>query len=184
MIVVVIMSVVVAMIVPRLEPSTASQLTAAGGIVVADLDYARHLAVANGSSYQVAFDADAQSYTITHSGTNSELDSLPTSAFRRPGDPADKHIGRFAEFPQAAVQLRFHAMRPADSGYGKGVIEFGSYGELSGSAVTTVWLKATSGQSHYYLPIQINAVTGLATLGQMQTNDPSVGEGPAAPLDP
>ena len=175
MIVVVIMSVVVAMVVPRMEPGTTRQLSAAGGIVVADLDYARHLAVMNASSYEVAFDADGQSYTITHSGTNADLDTLPASAFRRPGDPADEHIGRFADFPQAGIELSFRGIRPVG-----GPLTFGSYGELAGGADKTLWLRAFDGQNNYYLPIHINAVTGLATLGQMQIDDPIADAEPEA----
>lgn len=172
LIVVAIMGIIAGMVIPQLEPGVASQLEAAGGIVVTDLDYARQLAVANQSSYAVEFAADGTQYTVTHTGSNTSLDTLPSSPFRRPTDPADQHISRFADLPQAGLRVSFLAMEPTPAVSAGNRLEFGPLGSLSSGTPTRIWLTGGQGRSRFYLPIMVNAVTGLAVLGEMTSANP------------
>jgi prepilin-type N-terminal cleavage/methylation domain-containing protein len=172
LIVVALMGIIAAVVIPRLDAGTAGQLEAAGSILVSDLDYARQLAVVNQSSYTVDFAASGTQYTITHSGANSAFDTLPASPFRRPGDPADEHICRFADLPQSGLRLEFVALQPAAANPTLHQIEFEALGSLSSGSDSTIWLAAGIGPERLFLPVTINAATGLARVGAMTSANP------------
>jgi len=179
LIVVAIMGIIAGMVIPQLDPGVAGQLEAGGGIVVADLDYARQLAVSNQSSYTVEFAATGEQYRVTHTGTNTSLDTLPLSPFRRPNDPTDQHISRFADLPQAGLRVAFLAIEPVPDLSDGNRLEFGPLGSLSSGNQTTIWLTGGQGRSRFYLPIVVNAVTGLAVLGEMTSANPVVAKSAA-----
>jgi hypothetical protein len=175
------MGIVAAVIVPRLEPGIAGQLEAAGSIVVSDLDYARQLAVVNQTSYMVDFPTGGAQYTITHSGSNSAYDALPNSPFRHPSDPATQHICRFTDLPQSGTRLQFVAWEASGSAATTGQLIFDPLGSLSSGNDSTIYLAASHGRSSFYLPIVVNATTGLARVGAMTSANPLANEGSSKP---
>jgi prepilin-type N-terminal cleavage/methylation domain-containing protein len=102
----VVMGVLAAALIPLLDADTPDRLNAAAEIVAADLENARALAVANGSTYGVTFDVSAGKYYLQHTGTSSALNTLPPSPFRRHDDPASKQTTVLAELPLAAPPVR------------------------------------------------------------------------------
>ncbi|MGY8771457.1 MAG: pilus assembly FimT family protein [Pirellulales bacterium] len=92
LIVVAIMGVVAALIIPQMSPSINEQIRSSAYLLVSDLDYARSLAISEGSTYKVEFDASENRYILSNSGTNSDLDTLPSAPFRNPNDPFDQNI--------------------------------------------------------------------------------------------
>ena len=175
LIVVAVMAIVTAIVLPQLEPNVTVQLEAIGSVVISDLDYARQLSVANQTSYVVDFATTNDRYTISHSGSNPSFNTLPASPFRHPGDPPGQHICRFADLPQAGMQVVFLGISPPDTDTSTQQLEFGPLGELTQSVTSTIWLAAGTRQTRFYLPILVNGVTGLATLGEMTSANPFAG---------
>jgi hypothetical protein len=141
--------------------------------VAADLDYARSLAVSNGSKYQVTFELVAQSYTLRHSGSDSSLHILPPSPFRRPGDSPQEHIVELAGLPRLSATVELAGLRTTGF-YPQTVtdVEFNSLGALTRSDPTSVWLACGQGATRLYVPVEVDPVTGLATVGEIQTTLP------------
>jgi prepilin-type N-terminal cleavage/methylation domain-containing protein len=64
MIVVVIIGIAAAMAVPMISSGASFQIRSAANLVVADLEYAKSMAISRGQSYKVVFDAANESYQI------------------------------------------------------------------------------------------------------------------------
>jgi prepilin-type N-terminal cleavage/methylation domain-containing protein len=167
MVVVVLLGILTAAILPQFESSTADQLTSAAQIVAADLDYVRSLAVGNGSEYYVTFDLDGQRYILKHRGG----DDMPPSPFRRPSDPPKEHIVDLADLPRLGPPVELAGALAA----GKTVsdVEFNSLGATTRGDKTFVWLACGLGTQRRYLPVEIDPVTGLATVGELQSARPT-----------
>ncbi|MDI6447775.1 GspH/FimT family pseudopilin [Anaerobaca lacustris] len=71
MIVIVIIGITAAIAVPLMSSAASVQIRAAGGIVAADLEYAKSRAIATGQQHKVVFDVGNDSYEILDSGNNS-----------------------------------------------------------------------------------------------------------------
>jgi hypothetical protein len=59
-------------------------------------------------------------------------------------------------------------------------VRFGSLGGTNRATTTEIWLTAGTGSASRFLAVQINPITGLASLGQMTAIDPqalAVGNG-------
>src|SRR5262245_50450256 len=82
MVVLTIIGVLAALTIPYFETTAPDQLQAAATVVVADIAYARNLAISNGSEYRLTFQPASNQYQLTHSGTNSLLNALPSSPFK------------------------------------------------------------------------------------------------------
>jgi prepilin-type N-terminal cleavage/methylation domain-containing protein len=174
LIVVVLMSVLMAAIVPQFQPSAIRQLESVAQIVAADLDYARSLAVSNGSTYRVTFDVAGQQYVLEHSGANPLLNPLPPSPFRRPGDPANQHIVELARLPRYGPTVELAgAQKIAGSGQSITDVEFDALGSTTRSETTLVWLACGQGDGRRWLPVEVDPVTGLASVGELEAERPS-----------
>jgi prepilin-type N-terminal cleavage/methylation domain-containing protein len=174
LIVVLIMGILTAAVLPYFESSAPDQLDAAAQIVASDLDYARSLAVAGGSNYRVTFEAAARRYVLEHSGSNSLLDTLPDSPFRRPGDPPDQQIVELAKLPHLGADVEIAGLRTGGSTpQTVSDVEFGPLGSLTRSETTFVWLKAGEGSERLYLAVEVDPVTGLATVMETQSATPA-----------
>jgi Tfp pilus assembly protein FimT len=174
LIVVATLGIVAAVVVSSSSPDAASHLQSAGAILTSDLAYARSLAVANGSKYRLTFDAGANKYTLTHSGTNAALNTLPSGPMGVPSDPATQKTADLAQLPTLGTRVRLLAVQRGSQSYTQSFVEFTPLGATSSSAATTVWLTAGSGAAQRYLAVQVNAVTGLATCGTPTAAAPSL----------
>ena len=170
-----IIGILAALAVPYLNPSMQSQLESAGHIVAADLAYARSLAIANNSSYEVSFDAAANRYTLRHSGANTALNSLPPSPNHHPDDPPDQQITDFANLPQLGPAPRIEAIhRMTATPVKVTTVEFAPLGQTTRGEATIIWLSCGADDSLRHLPIRVDPISGLATVGQLQTAPPPV----------
>jgi prepilin-type N-terminal cleavage/methylation domain-containing protein len=184
LIVVSLMGILAALALPSINPGTREELQATAQVVAGDLAYARSLAVANNSSYRVRFELNRNRYILEHSGSNPALNSLPEAPFRSPSDPAHQHIFELADLPHLAGQnVRLLAVA-TPGGARLTEVEFRSMGETSQAAETIVWLAAGSGSETRYIPIHINPVTGLATLGEYTASGPPASAIAAAIVEP
>ena len=178
LIVVSLMGILAGILIPRFQPSIHEQLQGAGHLVAADLAYARSLAVANDSTYQIQFEGDTNQYVLKHDGANAMLDTLPASPFRMPNDLPNEQTTDLDELPQVGPTVVLTAMHtgatppvPVDT------VRFGPLGGTTRSEETVIWLSCGVDQSARFLSVHINPVTGLATVGKFTGTAP-----PAATL--
>jgi hypothetical protein len=52
-------------------------------------------------------------------------------------------------------------------------VEFGPYGQTTQANKTFIWLTAGEGNGQRYISIQVNPITGMATVGTFQTTRPA-----------
>jgi type II secretory pathway pseudopilin PulG len=64
LIVVVIMTIVAVMVVPMMTSAASMQIRSAANMIVADLEYAKSMAISRGQKFSVVFDKAAESYRI------------------------------------------------------------------------------------------------------------------------
>lgn len=173
LIVLTIVSTVVALTIPYMSASREEQLRSAARAIAADLDYARNLAVNYNSQYLVTVDAANRQLVIEHSGTDTSLDTIPSTPFRSADDPADQHLVRLDGMAGIDEPIAISSSY-ADSDPIVAVtdVEFGPLGETSRAETTVIWLTAGSGSHARYIAISINPVTGIATLGELQSTPP------------
>jgi len=175
MIVIAIMSIMAASVITSGSPTIQQQLDAAAQIVMSDMDYFLSLATSNGSSYRVTFNLAQQQYVMKHTGSDNLLDALPEMPFRSLDDPTGEHIVRLADLPGITTEVRLYAvLAMSNSPRRITELEFTPLGSTIEAEDTVLWLAAGSSGDRRYIPIQINAVTGLASVGEMQTTAPAV----------
>lgn len=173
LIVVALLSLAAGMIIPSANPSLRDQLEGASQLLAADIALARSLAVANDSKYQLTFNLAQNQYVLTHSGTNSALNTLPRSPYSLPSDPANQYIVRLENLPHIGGTARLYAARSLSSTpQAVTDLEFGPFGETTRSEETQVWLAAGVGSATRYLSVRVNPVTGLTWIENFQATDP------------
>jgi prepilin-type N-terminal cleavage/methylation domain-containing protein len=173
LIVLAIVGVLAGMVVSASTPSLSDQLESAAQIIATDVGYARSLAVTNGSRYRLTFDFGANHYTLTHTGTNAALDTLPPNPFRRGGDAANVYRVDLDELPQLGVAVHLFGVRTRSSPVqATTFVEFGPLGETTSAEATVIWLMAGEHGTRRYMPIEINPVTGLTEIGPLRTATP------------
>jgi type II secretory pathway pseudopilin PulG len=177
LVVITIMAIVAGVVLTKFDSVSHDQLLGAAQIVAADAAHARNLAVTNNSSYKITFDRAANRYVITHSGTNGALDVLPTSAFHSASGSTTQHATDLSSLPlgSSLVSLAVvEASNPLSAGTPVEVldVEFGPLGETTRTLRTTVWLSAGTSRERKFIGIEIDPVTGLASIGEVQTSVP------------
>ena len=179
LIVVTIIGIFAGLVLTSFEPSLHEQLRGTAQIVAADLSYARSLAVANNSQYQFTFDSAGRRYYLEHSGSNSALENLPSFPYRDPSDPATRQTTNFSKLLSLGGNVQIAAVRKVSSSTQTLVttVEFGPLGALTQPEDCWIWLVIGQNQSRIFLPIEVDAVTGLPKLHEVQTAAP-----PAIPL--
>ena len=176
LIVISLMTIVAGLLIPSFMPDMTQRLESTADIVAADLAWTRSLAVANNSTYRVTFDATANAYSLEHAGTNAALDTLPRSAFGRYSDPDTKFTTRMADLPHIGPAVRVHtATKRTAAGNESSVttVEFGPLGETTRPESTVLWLAAGDGSALRFIPLTIDPVTGLVTVGSMTNVAPA-----------
>jgi type II secretory pathway pseudopilin PulG len=184
-IVVSLMAVLAGLVIPSFMPDLTQRLDSTADVVAADLAWARSLAVTNNSTYRVTFNAAAGEYSLEHTGASAALDILPRSAFGRYSDPADVLTTRFKDLPNLGPTARIYTVvKQTASGSETAVtdLEFGPLGGTTRPETTIVWLAAGQGTALRFLPLTIDPVTGLVTIGAMTNVAPgSLAAGASTP---
>lgn len=175
LIVVTIIGIFASLVLTSFEPSRYEQLRGTAQIVLGDLSYARSLAVANSSKYQFTFDTTGRLYYLEHSGSNPALEDLPASAYRDPTDPTTRQTTNFSKLLSLGGSVEIVAVRKVNASTQKGVttVEFGPLGALTQPEDCWIWLAIGQNQSRMYLPIEVDAVTGIPKLHEVQTTGPA-----------
>ena len=181
LIAVVIMAILAAVMIPNDSSDLNDVLLSTAQIIANDLAYGRSLAVVNNDRYCFTFNLKTNSYTLQHSGANTTLNILPVTAFTNPTDPPIQHIVNLSTFPCAqsgcGMPVSLAAVQTTSGTTVTSItqVEFNSYGQTTQAAATSIWLSIGTGSSLRYIPLFINAVTGLTTIG------PFSGYGPPTP---
>jgi Tfp pilus assembly protein FimT len=170
----VFLSILATVLIPNLSSDPTERLTAAGQIIAADLDYARSLAVANGTTYRLTFDLVNNQYDLRHTGTNAAFNTLPKSPYRQADDPPDKQTTRLALLPLPPPPVNLAAVvQSANTQQSTTTIEFNSLGGTTSAFPTVIWLSCGSGNLIRYGCVQIDPLTGLASIGSLTTALPA-----------
>lgn len=169
-----ILGILAAALIPQITSDLPQRLDAAGQVVAADLDYARSLAVANNSTYQVVFQPALNRYYLRHSGSNPLLNALPRSPFRQNDDPPDQQTTRLADLPLPEPGVRLvGAVVMQGSGVTAANVEFTALGGTATKYETVVWLSCGNGTARRYISVHVNPITGLTEMGPLQGELPS-----------
>ena len=176
--VIAILAIVAAALLPSASNGVGEQLEAGARVLAADLDYARTLAVSHESKYRLAFDTSAQTWTLTHTGTDTSLAPLPASPFHNLQDPATQRTTRLRSLPGIGEPLSVHSVL-AQGATPTNVtdVEFDPLGSTTRSEETVVWLSGGAGGATRYVDVRINPVTGLATVGSFRSTAPAAASG-------
>jgi prepilin-type N-terminal cleavage/methylation domain-containing protein len=173
MIVVAVLGIMAAAAVPSLEPNVAAQLDSTAEVVAADLAQFRQLAVAHNSKYLLTFQANENRYYLEHSGTNTALNTLPPTIYSNSANTATRQYFDLDDLPQLGPGVALHqVVVQASSPRNVTTVEFGPLGATTAAADTVVWLKCGDGDNLRYINVRINAVTGLAQVGDVDANGP------------
>ncbi len=177
LIVVSLIAIIAGAILPSISEGIPQQLESAARIVARDMAYCRSLGVSNSSTYEVVFDLTGNQYEITHTGADTTLDALPPSVFRKPGDPPDRHIVSLSDTPRVGPEIRLASVL-TNSGTATAVdrVEYGPLGETTRAIEIVIWLSAGGTNNVRYIPLRINPMTGIATIGQVQAQRPPFAE--------
>lgn len=155
-----------ALVLPSGQPAVVEQLRSTARLVTADLAYARSLTISNNSNYKIKFDLQNNRYVLEHSGANPALRTLPKSPFSAPDNSPTKHIVDLDELPRVGPLVRLATVVAGTPSQSVSEVEFGPLGQLTSGQTTTVWLSSGSGNQQRFIPIEINAVTGIARCGK------------------
>ncbi|MBC7855798.1 MAG: prepilin-type N-terminal cleavage/methylation domain-containing protein [Pirellulaceae bacterium] len=174
LIVIAILGILLAVASPYLSTNVPEQLEMAADSVAGDLAYARGLAVANNSNYRLTFDIAANRYVLRHTGAVTALDKLPPSPFHSFSADKKAQTADLSKLPMLAGSVKFAAVQknpafPSDVSD----VEFGPLGGTTRSEVTVVWLVSNATGTKMYIPITVNATTGIVSVGDVQQTTPA-----------
>jgi len=174
MVVLTILGILAGLAIPYLASTSIDQLQSVAEVVVADVDYARNLAISNGSEYRLTFEPASNRYQLTHSGTNTLLHALPTSPFKSPGDTSAQQTTRLDHLPIGAgvVQL-LGAKRATGSTTELTEVTFTAVGSTSIPEPTLIWLTAGQGSTRRYIAVRVNPATGIAEIDPLTAVAPT-----------
>lgn len=185
LVVITIVTVIAGVVLSSFEPSMHDQLRSAAQVVAADLASAQSLAVTNNTSYKITFNRQGNLYFLEHSGSNSALDTLPAAAFGLASDPDTRRTTDLSRLPLGTATVRLYVVQEhqgESSVYPTEVttLEFGPLGETSRSQGTRIWLAAGRDSTALYLPVSVDPITGIPTIGSYQSNAPFISEDASA----
>ena len=168
LIVIVILSVVAVAAIPSTSATGEMQLQSAAQMVAAQLQYARDLAQTYSSEYRIDFASDGTKMTLSHDGSSSSLDTLPTAPFSNIGGSSTTQVFWFNELAGQGVAVTIGTVRAVGSSETEvDAVVFESLGNTTRSETTRLWLTLDQGSEHISIPIEINPVTGLVTVGDL-----------------
>ncbi len=171
MIVVVLLGILVALAAPYAEPPLEPHLEAGAQLLAGHLAYARWLAVSYSDQYRIRFLVDRNQYVLEYAGSDPNKQALPSGPLDGPNQPPHQRIVSLDQWPTLGTPLRLVAVRD-DQGSDLAAITFSSLGETRSGRVSTVWLAAGRGRRQRYIPVTVQPVTGIVSVGAVQSDPP------------
>lgn len=174
LIVIVLMGIMARLLISSTAPTTYSQLNSTAGVIAGELAYGRSLAVGNNSSYRFDIDTSANRLVMSHTGADTTLNTLPKSPYRSSTDASNQYVVALANLPRLGPTVSLlGAQAVGTTTQNITSVEFGPYGQTIQASKTFIWLTAGTGNYQAYLSIQVNPITGMATVGTYQMTRPS-----------
>ena len=176
LVVITVVAIIAGVVITNFDSVSHDQLLGTAQVVAADIAHARNLAVTNNSSYKITFDPAGNRYVLTHSGINNALDVLPDSAFHA-ASGATQHITNLSSLPFVYSCANLAVVESSDpmlATIPERVLdlEFGPLGETTRASRTTIWLSAGTRNERKFMGIAIDPVTGLTSIGTLETTVP------------
>ncbi len=172
MIVLVLMTIVAAMVIPDSNPNVVSQLSSAAQVLQSDLAYCQSLSVTHNSTFRIQFNIDTDTYYLEHTGTDTALDTLPNSIY---GDnpKGTRRTMRFSDHPLTGAGVRVVSVQ-AIAAQSPTVtdVEYGPLGGATRAEGTAIWLTAGQSTAQRFLPVYVDATTGLTRVGEVVAISP------------
>jgi len=177
LVVITIVAVIAGVVITQFDSVSHDQLLGTAQVVAADIAHARNLAVTNNSSYKITFDRGNNGYTLAHSGANIALNSLPISPFHSASGSTTQQITDLGSLPIGSGGVNLAVVESNDSmmvSFPTQVfdVEFGPLGETKRATRTTIWLAANAQRGRRFIGIDVDPITGLASIGTIQTAVP------------
>ncbi|MBI2478060.1 MAG: prepilin-type N-terminal cleavage/methylation domain-containing protein [Planctomycetia bacterium] len=177
LVVISIVAIIAGVVITQFDPVSRDQMLGTAQVIAADITLARNLAVTNNTSYKITFDRAGNRYTLTHSGTNSALGVLPTSAFHSASGSTTQHTTNLNSLASGSGGVTLAVVESSDPMLSSDPeqvfdIEFGPWGESTRSQHTTIWLSAGPRQGQRFIGIDIDPITGFASIGTVTTSVP------------
>jgi Tfp pilus assembly protein FimT len=174
LIVIVVVSILAKLTINNVNSTVYDQLTSTANLISGELAYARSLAVGNNSSYRFDIDTAGNRLVMRYTGGDPTLATLPSSPFRSPSDPPDQYIVALNSVPRLGMPVSLlGAQATGTTTTSITSVEFGPYGATTQANPSVIWLTAGSGNGQRYIPLTINPVTGLCTVGTYTAALPS-----------
>lgn len=174
MVVVAVIGIISGFAITAFNPTVHDQLQAVARVVVFDMDYARSLAVSNGSTYKITFDSSGDGYVLTHAGTNPLLNNLPQSQFGQSTDPPTQQTTLLSALPISGPQVTVYGVyKLTPTAVLVNDVVFAPFGETTRTETTVIGLSCGYGENRRIIAVFIDPITGLATVGPFM-NVPSV----------
>jgi prepilin-type N-terminal cleavage/methylation domain-containing protein len=172
----VIMGILAALAYPAFQPNVAVQLEATARVVAADLAKVRQMATANNSTYRLTFEITNNRFYLEYYGSNSALNTLPPTIFPNTLNTSTRQYIDLDDLPHSGPTVYLAAVQTAGSpATNLTTLEFGPLGSTTQAADTVVWLSSGNGDSLRYIAVNVNAVTGLTTYGDIDGTGPATG---------
>jgi Tfp pilus assembly protein FimT len=177
LVVITLVAIIAGVVITKFDSVSHDQLLGTAQVVAADIAQARNLAVTNNSSYKITFDPEGNRYVLTHSGINSALDVLPASAFHSASGSTTQHATDLSSLPLGSSIVSLAGVESSDPKSATAPeqvldVEFGPLGETTRTLRTTIWLSAGARNEWKFIGIEIDPITGLASIGTLQTTAP------------
>jgi prepilin-type N-terminal cleavage/methylation domain-containing protein len=155
-------------------PSSNAQLRAAAEFVAQDIAYARSLAVMHNSKYTLTFDTTGNCYTLRHSGSDVALNTLPVSVRVTYSASPSEQVFDLDDVPAITGVVQFAGVRTSGNLPATvTTLEFDSLGATTRSDRTIVWLMSGRDDARRFIKIDVDPVTGIATVGDIEGTAPS-----------
>jgi prepilin-type N-terminal cleavage/methylation domain-containing protein len=167
MIVIAIIAILVAVLMPRANSDLCDQLVSTAQTVLSDMEYGRSLAVANNDSYQFTFNLTNNSYVLQYAGTVPALKTLPRTPYSNPSEGPTTQTTTLGTLTGMAVPVTLAAVGSSSttSSGPTTTLTFGPLGQITQGQDMMIWLAAGTNSWQRYLPLYVNHVTGLTTVG-------------------
>jgi len=172
----IVLVVAAAMAITSLSHTIVADVRAAAEVVASDLAYVRQLAVANGTTYEVRWDAAGGIYEVVHVGPNARFDQVPLPpGLSTASAIPNGYVHRMSDLPLMG-EVRIVSVEVTEpSRQAIASFTFEPSGEVSPLQPIRIRLGAGRGDAARYVDIEIVPQTGLMVVGDpMASDEPQV----------
>ena len=174
LIVLVLIAIAAAYLIPSMDFPTVDRLRCAADVVRYDMSFAQDLAISRGDLYRLTFDNANACYTLAYAGAATPTPTLPATPFAPSNESNLSRTTKLRKIPGVGADISIYSVLETNGASSVSVdrVTFTSSGGTQAIQETIVWLVAGQGANRRYVPVRVNAVSGLAVTGDPQANAP------------